>query len=134
MANNLRIHRVLTETKLATEALAAYRLIILSTDREFCEYPNAQYDPAVYGVTLHAVAIGKPVEIGIIGVFPVQVDGNAAAIVAGDPIGVHNDTGYGQDVQGAASRPYCASAETGTTVDGDIISCRFSGMQSLTTV
>lgn len=132
MANVLRIHRVLTESKIATEALAAYRLVILSTDREYVEYPASQYDGAIYGVTLHAAALGKQVEIGIIGVFPVQVDGTVA-IVPGDAIGVFDGNGYGMDVSGAASRPYCATAETGTTVDGDIISCRFSGMQCLTT-
>lgn len=133
MANVLTTHRVLVDSKLATEALAAFRCVILSTDTEYVEYPAAQYDGAIYGVTLHAVAIGKPVEIGLIGVFPVQVDGNAAAIIAGDPIGVHNDTGYGQDVTGAASRPYFGTAVTGTSTDGDIISVRMPPSQALTT-
>lgn len=133
MADNLETHRVLTITKIATVAVAAYRLVILSTNREGVEYPGAQYATGVIGVTLHAAAIGKPVEIGVIGIFPVQVDGAAVAIAIGDAIGCHDNTGYGQDVIGAASRPYFATAQEASTADGDVIMATFCGCRMLTT-
>lgn len=133
MADNLETHRVLTLTKIATEDLAAYRLVILSTDREACEYPAAQYDTGIIGVTLHAAALGKPVEIGVIGIFPVQVDGAAVAIAIGDAIGVHDGLGYGQDVVGAASRAYFATAQEASSTDGDVIMATFCGCRMLTT-
>jgi hypothetical protein len=125
-------HSVLTIPATATEALAAHRLVIFTSGTtDAVEYPAAQYDYC-FGVTLHAAAAGASVEVGVIGVFPVQVDGNAVAVVFGDSIGAHNDTGYGQDVVGAASRPFCAVALAGSTTDGDVIPCLFFG-KGLTT-
>lgn len=131
MADLLETHRILTVTKIATVALAAYRLVILSTDAEACEYPAAQYDWC-YGVTLHAAAIGKPVSIGVIGVYPVQVNGAAVAISIGDKLGAYNASGYAQDVSGAASRAVLAIALAASTTNGDIIPALFGG-HSLTT-
>ncbi len=134
MADNLETKRIHVITKIATEDLLAHRFVqFTSGSREAVEYPAAQYDTAQLGVTLHRALAGQPVEIGVAGWFPVQVDGAAVAIVAGDAIGVHNDTGYGQDVTGAASRAYFATALEGTTTDGDIIICAFPGARMLTT-
>lgn len=121
MADPNETHRVLTVTKTATVALAAYRTVILSTDTEAVEYPGAQY-AWVFGVTMHAAAIGQPVEVAIMGVVPVQVDGNAANLVAGDGLTAHNGTdGYAQKAAGAASRAVFGQALAASTADGDVI-------------
>ena len=108
---------------LATEAMAAYRVVIISTDTDFCEYPAAQYDP-VFGITLHDVAINKPVDVMFSGIGLVQVDGAAATITRlTTMLLTHNDTGYAQAAAGGAAglrRVFGMALETSAT-DGDII-------------
>jgi hypothetical protein len=135
MADSNEVHEILCISRKATEALAAHRLVIQTAALPGeCEYPAAQYDAGIIGVTMHAAAAGEDVKIGKIGIFLVQVDGAAAGIALGDPLGVHNDTGYAQDVQGAASRPYVATAMAISSADGDVIMAAFPGGQMLTTV
>lgn len=107
----------------ATEVLAAYRCVIISTDTDYCEYPASQYD-YVFGITRFAAAtIGDPVDIIIQGVCLVQVDGNAVTITAGLSLCNHDAAGYGQAVAGgAAARRECfGKALAGSTADGDLI-------------
>lgn len=108
----------------ATEALAAHRVVIISTDTDACEYPASQYD-AVIGVTLHAAAAGAMVDVCLAGICLVQVDGAAAAITKlVSMLVTHNDTGYGQAAAGGAAglrRTFGVALET-SAADGDIIS------------
>lgn len=108
----------------ATEALAAHRVVIVSTDTDACEYPASQYDPVI-GVTLHAAAAGAMVDVCLAGICPVQVDGAAATITALTTMLVtHNDAGYGQAAAGGAAglrRTFGMALETSST-DGDVIS------------
>ena len=108
----------------AGEALDAHRVVIVSTDTQTCEYPAAQYDPVI-GVTMHAAASGKPVDVCLFGICKVQVDGAAATITALTTMLVtHGDTGYGQAAAGGAAglRRTFGMALEGSTTDGDIIS------------
>lgn len=113
---------------LATEAMDAYRCVVISTDTDFCEYNAAQYDP-IFGVTLHAVAINKPVDVVFSGIGLVQVDGAAAAITRlTTMLLAHNATGYAQASAGGAAglrRVFGMALETSAT-DGDIIPFLFA--------
>jgi hypothetical protein len=123
MADALQFQRVLTVSKTASTALAAYRLVTFSGEN--AGYTSAQYGYAD-GVTLHACASGDTVEIGVIGVFPVQVKGAQTNMVAGDGLCPYDGTtGYAQKAAGAASRPLVATALATSTTDGDIINARF---------
>lgn len=128
MADPNETHTVLNVSKTATVALAAHRFVILSSDTEGVEYPGAQYAWA-FGITRHAATIGQTVEVAVMGIVPLQVDGNAANIVAGDGLTAHNGTdGYGQKAAGAASRAVSAQALAASTADGDVIPvqlCRY---------
>lgn len=107
----------------ATEALAAHRTVIISTDTDACEYPAAQYDPVI-GVTMHAAAAGQMVDVCLQGIALVQVDGAAAAITGLTTMLVnHNDTGYGQAAAGGAAglRRTFGMALQSSSTDGDII-------------
>lgn len=113
-------HRVLSVSKTATVALAAYRFVILSADIEACEYPAAQY-AAAYGITMHAAAIGQAIEVAIYGQVPLQVD-NTSAISLYDLLCPYDGTtGKGMKAAGAASRPVRAYAVSAPTATGDII-------------
>lgn len=108
---------------IASEDLAAYRLVMITAaNNEGCEYPAAQFD-ACFGVTLHGADSGKPIDIGYSGIVLLQVDGNAANIVVGDSIVAHNDTGYGQKAAGGAAglRKCVGVALAASTADGDVI-------------
>lgn len=107
----------------ATEVLAAYRVVIFSTDTAYVEYPAAQFDFAL-GVTRTAAAtIGDMVDVVLGGVCLVTVDGAAANIVAGDSLTTHDATGILQKHAGgaAARRPCIGIALASSTADGDVI-------------
>lgn len=120
MADQLSTFEGQTVTKTATSAVAAYRIVILSTDDNACEHAGAQYAWG-FGISLNAAAAGYPVKIAISGIVPLQVDGNAANLSIGDGITVHDSTGYGQKAAGAASRPVLCQALQASTADGDVI-------------
>lgn len=107
---------------IATEALAAHRLVLISSNADACEYPAAQFD-GCFGITLHAAALGEMVDVAFSGIALLQVDGNAANIVAHDSIVAHNDTGYGQKAAGGAAglRKCIGVALSASTADGDVI-------------
>jgi hypothetical protein len=114
---------VITKGFVAAEALAAYRLVIVSTDTDQCEYPASQYDPCI-GVTLHAAASGAMVDVCIFGLCLVQVDGAAATITAlTTMLLAHNDAGYAQAAAGGAAglRRTIGMALATSSTDGDII-------------
>jgi hypothetical protein len=106
----------------AAENLAAYRCVTISTDAEQCEYPAAQFDYC-FGVTAAAAESGKPVDVVVEGIALVTVDGNAANIVAGDRLCVHDATGIAQKVAGGAAgnRKTFGTALAASTADGDVI-------------
>lgn len=107
----------------ASEDLAAYRLVLITSgNTEGCEYPAAQFDPCV-GVTLASADSGAPVDIAMGGIVLLQVDGNAANIVVGDSIVAHDGLGYGQKAAGGAAglRACVGVALAASTADGDVI-------------
>lgn len=107
---------------IAAEALEAYRLVLIPTDTETCEYPAAQFD-GCFGITLHSAAAGAMVDVAFSGIALLQVDGNAANIVAHDSIVAHNATGYGQKAAGGAAglRKCVGTALAASTADDDVI-------------
>jgi len=114
---------VWTKGFVAAEALAAYRVVIVSSDTDQCEYPAAQYDP-VFGVTMHAAASGAVVDVAFYGICLVQVDGAAAAITSLTTLLLtHNDTGYAQAAAGGAAglRRVFGMALQSSSTDGDVI-------------
>jgi predicted RecA/RadA family phage recombinase len=112
---------------IAAEALEPYRLVLISTNNEQCEYPAAQFD-GCFGVTLHAAAAGEMVDVAFDGIALLQVDGAAANIVAFDSIVAHNDVGLGQKAAGGAAglRKCIAVALSASTADNDVIPVRLS--------
>lgn len=127
MADLNTTHRVLSVTKTASVALAAYRFVILSTDAEAVEYPGAQYAWA-YGITMHAAAAGKDVEVAVMGIVPLQVDGTINIAIGDGLTAFDGTTGYGMKASGAASRAVTAQALAAATTDGDVIPvvlCRY---------
>lgn len=128
MADPVFKHEVLSVTRIATSAVAAYRLVKLDTTDTNVVYPAAAYAWS-FGVTLHAAAAGEPVKIAVEGVVPLQVDGNTANIAIGDGLApLDGTTGKGRKAAGSASRAVRAEALAASTTDGDIIPvhlCRF---------
>jgi len=109
--------------RIATEALAAHRLVIFSTDDTAVEYPAAQFD-AAYGVTMHEAALGEQVDVCILGPCLVKVDGNATNIVAMDKLTTHDAAGIAQKIGSTANTvyPYVGYALGAATADGALIS------------
>lgn len=124
MANRRFVnHKLVAGFTAKTEALAAYRLVIVtSSDDESCEYPAAEYDPCI-GVTAAAAAQNEPVDVVLSGIALVQVDGNAANIAVGDSIVAHTATGYGRKAAGGAAgnRAAIGVAMAASTADDDVI-------------
>lgn len=120
MADPINTHRVLSVSKTASVALAAYRFVILSTDAEAVEYPAAQY-AACFGITMHAAAAGQAVEVAVAGIVPLQCD-NTAAISRYDGLCPYDGTtGKGMKAAGAASRAIRAIALEAPAATGDVI-------------
>jgi len=112
----------------ATEAMAAYRCVVISTDTDACEYNAAQYDP-IFGVTMHDVAINAMVDVAYSGISLVQVDGAAATITAlTTMLLAHDAVGYAQAAAGGAAglRRVFGMALAGSSTDGDIIPFLFA--------
>lgn len=120
MADPINTHRVLTVTKTASVALAAYRFVILSTDREACEYPAAQY-AAAYGITMHAAALGQAIEVAVLGIVPLQCDNTSAISIYDGLCPYDGTTGKGMKAAGAASRAISAWALDAPGATGDCI-------------
>ena len=128
MSSSRFVNHTLVKGFTASEALAAYRLVMVTAaDDEGCEYPAAINDP-VLGVTMASAASGAPVDIVMQGIALVQVDGAASNIVVGDSICAHNGTGYGSKALGgaAASRFCIGVALAASTADDDVIPVQIS--------
>lgn len=108
---------------IATVALEANRLVIMSSSNSGVEYPAAQFSTAIIGVTLTAAAAGEMVDVCMAGICPLKVDGNAANIAVRDSIVAHDNTGFGQKAAGGAAgnRVCIAIALEASTADGDVI-------------
>lgn len=120
MADPIQTHRILSVSKTASVDLAAYRFVILSTDREACEYPGAQYAAAL-GITMHAASAGQAVEVAIAGIVPLQVDNTAAISLYDGLCPYDGTTGKGMKAAGSASRPIRAIALDAPGATGDCI-------------
>lgn len=112
-------------TFIATEALEAHRLVIITaTDDAKVEYPAAQFD-ACFGITLHAAALGGEVAVATAGIALLKVDGQTPNITPDMSITCHGATGLGQGVVGGAAAnreaigKYLGAATI--TADGDLI-------------
>jgi hypothetical protein len=115
---------IATVSRIATEALIAYRIVIYTaSDDTAVEYPAAEYDGLLAGITLHDAALGEQVEVCTLGPCLLKVDGNAANIVARDWIVNHTADGYGRKVGSTANTvyPYVGYALGAATADGAII-------------
>jgi hypothetical protein len=113
------IHQINRE---ASEALAAYRLVIFSTDDSKVEYPAAEFDACI-GVTAHAAASGERVDVIVLGPARLRVDGNVANIAAGDLVVNHTADGLGRKVASTANTVYrpIGISLGAATVDGQDI-------------
>ncbi|MGE0400834.1 MAG: capsid cement protein [Kofleriaceae bacterium] len=111
--------------KLAAEALAAHRLVIIDpSDADYVRYPEADYDTQLFGITAEAADSGDQVDIIIGGIAMLQVDGNVANIAWGDWIAAHDVIGYGRKValsDGTTYREVIGKAFQAATADGAII-------------
>lgn len=119
------VNHVLTKGFLAAESLEPYRLVICNASNpDQVEYPSGQFGAGVIGVTAHAAEAGEPVDVVMIGLAKVQVDGNASNIAIRDALCAHSDTGLAQKVAGGAAgnRQTIGFALETSTADGDIIS------------
>lgn len=128
MSSSRFVNHTLVKGATASEALAAYRLVMITAaDDEGVEYPAAINDPVI-GVTASSAASGAPVDIVMAGIALVQVDGAASNIAVGDSICAHNDIGYGSKaLGGAAGSRFCIGvALAASTADGDVIPVQIS--------
>lgn len=120
-----RINPLLIQTFTAGEALAAHRIVIWhASTADTVIYPAAAPDTQMVGVTMHGAASGEDVGVCVLGPCLVTVDGNAAAITAGDWIEVHNTAGYGGKralSDGANYRELLGRALEGSSADNDEI-------------
>jgi hypothetical protein len=120
-----RIHPLLIRTFTAGEALDAHRIVIWhATDAGKVSYPGSAPDTQMVGVTMHDAASGADVDVCCFGPCLLTVDGNAAAIAAGDWIEVHSTTGYGGKralSDGTTYRELLGQAEEASTADNDEI-------------
>lgn len=120
-----RIHPLLIRTYTAGEALEAHRIVIYhATDANKVIYPTTAPDTQMVGVTMADAASGADVDVCCLGPCLLTVDGNAAAIAAGDWIEVHSTTGYGGKralADGATYRELLGQAEEASTADNDEI-------------
>ena len=109
--------------KIASEALAAYRIVIISTDQTTCEYPAGSTDTQLMGITLHSAASGENVDICVFGPCLLEVNGNSTNIGWGDPVGAPTDAGIGAHLAATAdlTSEYIGRAWGSSTADGDVI-------------
>lgn len=113
----LRNKPVLFDSYFAAEALEANRIVIIDpTDDSKVRYPEADYDTQLAGITAWKAAAGEQVDIAVVGIFPVQVDGNAANIAWGDYIAAHDTDGYGR--KAATTKEAIGQARGAATEDG----------------
>lgn len=115
---------LLVENKIAAEDLEANRLVIIDpTTDTLVRYPENDHDTQLFGVTLEAAKNGKPVDIAVLGVVLLKVDGNAANIAFGDPISAHGTDGFGgkADTTADTTTEIIGKAMGASTADGDLI-------------
>lgn len=127
MASGSRVRNPLfIKTFTAGEALAAHLAVIWhATAADTVSLPAGAADTQVCGVTLAAAAAGEDVEVCMFGPCILRVDGNAAAIIAGDAIEVHDAVGYGAKrtlTDGTTLRELIGQAMEASSADGDEIS------------
>lgn len=112
---------LLTINRTAGEALVAGRIVICNaSDSSKVEYPAAEYDGQLIGITTHDAALGEPIDVCVAGVVPLKVDGNVANIAPGDFIANHTADGIGRKAPGSAGTktPVIGKALGAATADG----------------
>lgn len=111
---------VLFDQYTAAEALAANRLVIIDpSDDTKVRYPEADNDTQLVGITAFAVASGEQVDVAVIGIFPLQVDGAVANIAWGDYVAAHDTVGFGR--KAATTKEAIGQARGAATEDGALI-------------
>lgn len=116
-------HHILVKTFLAEgSAIGSGVIVIAGTANNQCKLPGAAEAAKNIGITISAAAAaGDPVDVCIIGIAKLKVNGNSPNIAFGDYISSHGTTGYGRQWTGANAKYGVGIALDASTADGDVI-------------
>lgn len=123
MAIKYANHPIAVQSYRAKTDLPAYVFVLddTGTDGEDVVKLPASLNDVAIGITMHSAKAGEQVDVLVLGIGLLRVDGNATPIVPRTKIIVHGADGFGQAAAASTTNNVAAMALSSATADGTVI-------------